>query len=372
MSDSRRVYRAINQAVKQLYLSEPRGNVARHLNTLAGMVTGLVLGKSCHLPKLAHKAPDATLAESRHKRFSRWVQNDAITAEIYYLPFVQALLISLTRLRPLTLVMDGSEVAHSCLALVVSVLYGQRALPVAWVVVAGRKGHFPAATHVRLLQQMADLVPAGTEATFLGDGEFDSVELQQAVAARGWVYVCRTAQNTQVQVDGAWYALADIAVQRGYKKMWRQVRFTAAGYGPVQVIGWWGARYDEPLYWVTNWADRDEACRRYQKRAQIETLFSDQKSRGFQLDRSLLDHPERVQRLLLAACLAYLWLIYLGTLASQPHWRRLVHRADRCDLSRFQLGLRLLDFWLEDDAPLRVAFLPQATQAQTLVFKSVR
>jgi len=35
-------------------------------------------------------------------------------------------------------------------------------------------------------------------------------------------------------------------------------------------------------------------------------------------------------------------------------------------------GLRLLDFWLDDDAPLRVAFLPQATHAQVVVFKSVR
>ena len=372
MSDSRRVYRAIKQAVKQLHPDEPRGNVLRHLNTLAGMVTGIVLGKSCHLPKLAHKAPDATVAESRHKRFSRWVQNDAITAEIYYLPFVQALLVGLAELRPLTFVMDGSEVAQGCLALVVSVLYGQRALPVAWVVVKGKKGHFPSETHVHLLQQVADLLPAETPATFLGDGEFDSVALQQALAARGWAYVCRTAKNIQVQVAGTWYALEDIAVQRGHKKMWRQVYFTAAAYGPVQVIGWWGARYADPLYLVTNLADRAEACRRYQKRAHIETLFSDQKSRGFQLDRSHLNDPERVNRLLLAACLAYLWIIYLGTLASQPHGRRLVHRADRCDLSLFQLGLRLLDFWLEDDAPLRVAFLPQATQAQTLVFKSVR
>lgn len=76
--------------------------------------------------------------------------------------------------------------------------------------------------------------------------------------------------------------------------------------------------------------------------------------------------------LLIAACLAYLWLIYLGTLASQPHWRRLIHRSDRCNLSLFQLGLRLLDFWLGDDAPLRVAFLPQATHAQVVVFRSVR
>lgn len=372
MSDSRRVYGAIKQAVKQLYPTEPRGNVARHLNTLAGMVTGIVLGKSCQLPKLAHKAPDATLAESRPKRFSRWVQNDALPAPVYFLPLVQTVLLGLAQLRPLTCVMDGSDVAQDCLALVVSVLSGGRALPIAWVVVKGQKGHFPAETHVRLLRPVTDLLPGETRATCLGDGEFDSVDLQQALAARGWTYVCRTAKNSQGQVEGTWCALEEIAVQRGRQKMWRQVRVTAAAYGPVQGMGGWGSGYAEPLYLVTHRVDRAEACRQYQKRAHIEPLFSDQKSRGFQLDRSHLDDPERVNRLLIAACLAYLWLIYWGTLASQPHWRRLVHRADRCDLSLFQLGLRLLDFWLEDDAPLRLAFLPQATQAQTLVFKSVR
>lgn len=104
----------------------------------------------------------------------------------------------------------------------------------------------------------------------------------------------------------------------------------------------------------------------------IETFFSDQKRRGFQLHLSHLSDPTRLSRLLIAACLAYLWIIYLGTLAAQPHWQRLLHRADRCDLSLFPLGLRLLDWWLEDDAPLRVAFLPQPTRAQTLILKYVR
>ncbi len=372
MSDSRHLYRAIRQALRQLYPMEPQGNLARHLNTLAGMVTGIILGRSCHLPRLAHKAPDETLAESRHKRFSRWVQNDAITAQHYFLPFVEALLTSLAALRPLVLVMDGSEVARGCLALVISVLYGRRALPIAWVVVQGSKGHFPADTHIHLLRQVTALLPLDTPVTFLGDGEFDSVELQQALDACGWAYVCRTAKNTQVEVDGTWRRLDEIDVQLGRRKMWRQVRFTASAYGPVQVIGWWGSGHDEPLYLVTNLTDRDEACRRYEKRAHIETFFSDQKSRGFQLDRSHLDDPERVNRLLIAACLAYLWLIYLGTLASQPHWRRLIHRSDRCDLSLFQLGLRLLEFWLDEEAPLRIAFLPQAAQAQVVVVNNVR
>lgn len=372
MSDSRRVHRAIRQAVKQLYPKEPQGNLARHLNTLAGMVTGIVLSKSCQLPKMAGKAPDASVPESRSKRFSRWTNGEAITAEVYYLPFVQALLTNLVSVRPLVFVMDGSEVGRGCLALVVSVLYARRALPVAWVVVEGSKGHFPAETHLRLLRGVMDLLPLATTALFLGDGEFDSTLLQQAIDARGWTYVCRTAKNTQVCVNAEWCSLESIAVHRGRKKMWAQVWFTQAAYGPVQVIGWWDSAYEEPLYLVTNLTDCHEACWAYQKRMHVETLFSDQKSRGFHLHLSHLSDPTRLNRLLIAACLAYLWIIYLGTLAAQPHWRRLVHRTDRCDLSLFQLGLRLLDFWLEDDAPLRVAFLPRPTRAQALCFKTVR
>ncbi len=84
MSDSRRVHRAIKRAVKQLYPEEPRGNRARHLDTLAGMVTGIVLGKSCQLPKMAAKVPETAKPDSREKRFSRWVQNEALTAAMYF------------------------------------------------------------------------------------------------------------------------------------------------------------------------------------------------------------------------------------------------------------------------------------------------
>lgn len=371
MSDSRRVHRAIKQAVKQLYPEEPQGNLARHLETLAGMVTGIVLGKSCQLPKMAGKVPEAAKPDSREKRFSRWVQNDAITTDLYFLPYVRQLLTNLAAQRPLVFIMDGSEVGRGCLALVISVLYAHRALPVAWVVVHGSKGHFPAQTHSRLLRAVMDLLPLETTATFLGDGEFDSVDLQQVIDARGWTYVCRTAKNTQVQVGAEWLALEDIAVHRGYKKMWKQVRFTQTAYGPVQVIGWWDAACAEPLYLVTNLTDRDDACRVYQKRMHIETLFSDQKSRGFHLHLSHLSDPKRLSRLLIAACLAYLWIVYLGALATRDKWQAVIHRAKRCDLSLFQLGLRLLDYLLNDDKPLPVAFLPEPRKSQIVTLKSV-
>ncbi len=88
----------------------------------------------------------------------------------------------------------------------------------------------------------------------------------------------------------------------------------------------------------------------------IETFFSDQKSRGFQIDRSHLSDPERVHRLLLAASLAYLWVICLGTVAHDDDWLPVIHRRHRCDLSLFQLGLRLLDYLLNHDQPIPSSF----------------
>jgi hypothetical protein len=372
MSDSRRVYTAIREAVKQLYPHEPQGNLARHLNTLAALTAGILLGKTTHLPKIAGKVPGGSKPESRVKQFSRWMQNDAISSQVYFLPFVEDLLTGLARLRPLVLVMDGSEVGRGCLALLVSVLYQGRALPLAWVVVKGSKGHFPAQTHVTLLQQVAALSPAEAEVVFLGDGEFDSITLQAAMEAAGYVYVCRTASNILVYHEDVWRPLRAIGVEKGTCVMWSGVGFTQANYGPVQVIAWWEAGYTEPLYLVTNLASQEEACGWYRQRAHIETFFSDQKSRGFQLHKSHLADPARLARLMIATCLAYLWLIYLGALALRTDWRKVIHRTDRCDLSLFQLGLRLLDHFLKEALPLLVAFQPAPAHSKLVTLKSVR
>jgi hypothetical protein len=37
-------------------------------------------------------------------------------------------------------------------------------------------------------------------------------------------------------------------------------------------------------------------------------------------------------------------------------WVNMIHRTERCDLSLFQLGLRLLDYLLNEDLSIPVAF----------------
>lgn len=106
MSDNLKRYCATLCHLKQLYPVEPTGNLARHLCTLAALVSGIVGSKSCHLPQIAKKVPDGRKHESRSKRFARFLQNKKVTPETFFLPYAQALVAGLPP-GPLVLIMDG-------------------------------------------------------------------------------------------------------------------------------------------------------------------------------------------------------------------------------------------------------------------------
>jgi hypothetical protein len=228
------------------------------------------------------------------------------------------------------------------MCLMISVVYQRRALPLTWLVVAARKGHLPETLHCAVLEQLALLVPADASVTILGDGEYDGADWQAAITAHGWAYVCRTASDILLTVADVTIPMRDLAPQPGEIVALEQVGMTAAQYGPVNALAVWNAAYDHPIYLVTTHTDLAHAVALYRRRAQIETYFSDQKSRGFRINRSHLSDPARLGRLLIATALAYLWVIYLGVVARRDALRGCIHRPDRCDLSLFSLGLRFL------------------------------
>jgi len=62
------------------------------LTTLAALISGIVAGKSTQLPHIAAKVPDGTKPESRVKRLTRWLDNERLLEEIYFLPYAEILL----------------------------------------------------------------------------------------------------------------------------------------------------------------------------------------------------------------------------------------------------------------------------------------
>jgi hypothetical protein len=100
----------------------------------------------------------------------------------------------------------------------------------------------------------------------------------------------------------------------------------------------------------------EQAYQFYRKRFYIETFFSDQKSRGFNLHKTHVSEPKRLARLMIATGLAYIWIIYLGELCMEKGWNKIVHRTDRCDLSLFKLGLKFLRYLLNKHLDIPVQF----------------
>jgi hypothetical protein len=49
-------------------------------------------------------------------------------------------------------------------------------------------------------------------------------------------------------------------------------------------------------------------------------------------------------------------IVYLGAVCEKEQWRPIIHRRKRCDLSLFQLGLRLLEHLLNEEMPIPVQF----------------
>ncbi len=320
----------------------------RNLNTLTAIICGIVGSQKTHLPQMASKAPaNGILQESLIRRFSRFVNNDFIDQELYFLPYTQALIASLSN-HPLTLVIDGSTVGRRCAALVISVVVKKRALPLAFLVKKGAKGHFSEEEHLLLVENVHALIPPAVEVRFLGDGEFDGIDLLERITTYNWFYVCRTAKNSQIHDGFLTFALQSRNPEKGHYRHLENVTFTQEAYGPVQAIIFWGKGYDEPLYLISNITDPVCAIQHYQKRFSIETFFSDTKSRGFHIHKSHLSDPERIQRLMIPTFLAYIWIVYLGLIAEEDGWVYFIHRSDRCDLSLFQLGLRLLDYFFNE------------------------
>ena len=215
----------------------------------------------------------------------------------------------------------------------------------------GSKGHSSVEKQLELLNQVKALLPAGATVILTGDGEFDGTGVIEWVQAQPtWHYALRTAKNIVVrgQDDTEGQALETLAPVTGENKFLQAVFFTQQEVGPLNIAILWHEADQEHFYLVTDAQTLELTQKWYRRRFNIETLFSDTKSRGFGLDKSGIRHPERMARFVIAVFLAYIWLIYLGVLAIQDHHLGLITRTDRFFSSISQLGHAFLDRLLEE------------------------
>ena len=339
--NSCRVYSTIHNGLKKAWKFDPSKNQGNKLNILTSFICGIIQSKHVKLADVAAEISGKGKEESQIMQLRRWLKNEKVEVELYYLPFIEQLIRCLAS-ETLVLAIDGSVTARGCITLMVSMVYKGRALPLMWVTRKGKKGHFPQTMHIELIKRVKNIIPIGTEVICLGDGEFDGAEWLETLQSYGWKFACRTANNTVLYEEDDEFIFKDICPRRGGMTEIEALEFTKKRSIIIRGVVYWGKEYKDPIYLVTNFPTGGEAFNWYRKRFRIETLFSDIKGRGFNMGKSGLTDPTRVSRLMMAVSLAYIWVIYLGELAIEKGWDKIIHRTDRCDLSLFQLGIRLL------------------------------
>jgi hypothetical protein len=82
--------------------------------------------------------------------------------------------------------MDGSVVGRGWVALMLHGIDKGRALPLAWRVRQGPKGHCPEELHIALGELIQAWLPEGSRSVLRGDGAFDGTTLQATRNEAGW------------------------------------------------------------------------------------------------------------------------------------------------------------------------------------------
>ena len=131
MENASRFYNAL----VALLISSQEWADLRHLYTLVWMVIGLIQAGSVNLTKWTmYIQSRAKFAQSKQRRFSRWLHNPRINPQRLYSPLIQAALKGWSE-EVLYLSLDTSMLWNQYCLIRVALVYRGRAVPVAWRVI---------------------------------------------------------------------------------------------------------------------------------------------------------------------------------------------------------------------------------------------
>jgi hypothetical protein len=158
---------------------------------------------------------------------------------------------------------------------------------------------------------------------------------------------------------------------------WIQLGQIPMEEGQTRPIGWvpLTQKHDAGRYWLTlHWtlgeqapgfllADDPPKPRRqhvalYRIRMWTEEMYADMKAHGFDGEATHLDDVDRISRLVLAVCLAFVGLIPLGSRLVKHGLRHFVDVKSRRDKSYFRIGWNWIQPCMRLGIPIPFTFHP--------------
>jgi hypothetical protein len=263
---------------------------------------------------------------------------------------------------------DTTKVGFNHRLLTIGATFKKRVLPLVWSVERGEKGHTSQETQLGLFRYVARLLPKDADVWVLGDTEFQSIPLLRWIRRQGWNFVIRVRGHVKVRWQGqSWIKINDLPLQEGQTRCIGWVRVTQEhDVGWYWLILHWEEGEDEPWYLLSNRSGQGRLINYYRHRMWTEELYADVKGHGFDLEATHLKDAERINRLVLAVFIAFIWLITLGSWVVKRGYRhfkvpctlRCIDHKSRRDKSYFRLGWDWVARCFRLNKPVRVCFVP--------------
>jgi len=364
MSSSQALYDRLIQTIQSLV---DVSNI-KQLTNWMWIIVGILQAKSIALSQIATFIPGEIAAESRVTTIRRWLSNLRVDVWAFYRPIVEHVLEDWHTVDA-TIVLDGVAVFGDRLQIFrLSLVHGQRAIPLVWKVIPGT-GLTQAHVLEAMLTQAAEFLrPRVKHVHFLADCGFRDCDWAELCVNLGWHYDIRIASNTTITLENGWQGRIDeLGVQPGQRRYFQNVRLTRAAQWCTNLSVTWTEGDDkhapELLPVMSDRPAGHARLREYGVRMDIEQSFRDDQSGGFDIEHTRLQHPERLERLLLAVAIATLWCHELGehVLSEGEASRREIDPGSERELSIFQLGLRWLKRCLGTAISRLPAFLARLT-----------
>ncbi len=345
------LYSIWRQRILQL---RPRERITRVRN-LAWLITAIFHGRSVQLGPIATKVPAQVNLLSVVRRLSRFLDNPAVRVREWYEPIARDWLTSAAGTTgEIRLLADGTKVGFGHQLLIICLAFRHRAIPLAWTWVKSSKGHSSACKQLALLEAVRRLIPKGTLVSVVGDSEFGAVEVMRQLRTWHWHYVLRQKASNQIRLVGqGWQNFGAVLSQPGQSRWLDRGRLTLKHAYTTNLLAHWQVGEEEPWLLATDLPNRILTLQTYARRMWIEEMFGDLKSKGFDLESTHLHTCARLSRLTLAVALLYTWLMDIGGKIVKNGLRTWVDRAERRDLSIFQIGLRSVDRRLTDGLSIK-------------------
>jgi len=329
----------LHQKLKQHLTSIKVRATKPQRTNLALWSQALAVSQNCHLATLALGLPLSGRRENIIQRLRRSLKNKQMCVQSCYRPIIQNLFAHWHG-REVCLVMDRTDIERRWSILTVGAAYRKRLLPLAWKVLPF--GGTSEIEQIALLHQVQPYLPSLDQVRvyFYGDCEFRAVALQQVCRTYHWHWQVGVKSDTYFRhSQGVWHPLKSLSLERGQRLSLSDIYLTRKhDFGPVNLIADWSPNQDYPRYWVLDLPATPQAWRRGRKRFWIEPTFRDWKSYGFDLERSKIDDPYRLNGLVLGIALTTVWMLHIGDwLTYHGHHLDLIP-ATKDDYSLFRLG----------------------------------